>query len=213
MTGTFRRLSSERQERLLSICADEFARNGYEVSSTNTIVRVAGISKGLFFKYFTSKESVYLHLVESILTELGELQTQPFNSTDIVARSEELFSRHMGYARRQPSRYRMALRAATETDPAIRDAVEQIRTNVSARFSAALYDGVDWTIYTLAKADVIEFLRCLDLGLRRAAIESVTDLSDTAGFEAYVRERHRLARTVLRDGLYSNQNEEDIDVD
>jgi AcrR family transcriptional regulator len=213
MTKTFWRLSEERQEWLLNICADEFASNGYEISSTNSIVRRAGISKGLFFKYFVSKASVYLYLVRSVLTEIGGLQTGIFASADIVIRSEELFSRHMNYARRRPSRYQMALRSALETEPAIRDAVERIRADVSKQFSAALYEGVDWTMYNLPKADVVEFLKCLDLGLRQSVVESPSNLSNAARLEAYIRKRHRIAQAILRDGLYSTQKKEDKGAD
>ena len=213
VTKTFWRLSEERQKRLLDICVEEFAGNSYKISSTNSIVRKAGISKGLFFKYFASKASVYLHLVRSVLAELGELQTGAFASSDIVARSEELFSRHMYYARHCPSRYQMALRSALETEPTIRNAVERIRVDVSKQFSAALYDGVDWTMYCLPKVDVVEFLRCLDLGLRQAAVESLGDLSDATRLGTYVRKRHRLARAILRAGLYSIQKKEDNYVD
>ena len=107
----------------------------------------------------------------------------------------------------------MALRSTLESEPTIRDAVERIRADVSKQFSAALYDGVDWTMYRLPKTDVVEFLRCLDLGLRQAALESLNDLSDAARLGAYVRRRHRLARAVLRDGLYSIQKKEDNDAD
>lgn len=213
MTETFQRLSEGRQQLLLDICIDEFAENPYQIASTNSIVRRAGISKGLFFKYFGSKQSVYLHVVQTVLTELGELQAEPFSSADIVERSEELFSRHMDYARRRPPRYRLALRSAVETEPTIRLAVESIRAEIAARLAPALYDGVDWSIYNLPKAEVIEFLRCLDLGLRQAAAESLTDPSDMIRFAAHVRESHQLARNVLRHGLYVAQFKEDEHVD
>lgn len=211
MTTTFWRLSEERQCRLLDICAEEFARNGYETSSTNSIVRTAGIAKGLFFKYFVSKETVYFYLLRSVLTELGELQERAFESADIVARSEELFLWHTEYAHRHPSRYQMALRSSLETEPTIRAAVERIRGDVSKQFSAGLYTGVDWTMYRLPKADVVEFLRCLDLGLRQAALEYLVDRPDATHLEAFVRERLRPARAILSGGLYAAQKREDTD--
>lgn len=42
----------------------EFAYNGYKKSSTNQIVKNAGIGKGMLFYYFKSKNRLYLYLID-----------------------------------------------------------------------------------------------------------------------------------------------------
>ena len=55
MYDTFENLPEEKRKKILEICLDEFSENSYENSSTNTIVKRAGISKGILFHYFKNK--------------------------------------------------------------------------------------------------------------------------------------------------------------
>lgn len=60
----FHKLSHEKQAEILAASLAEFAAYGFDLASTNRIVERAGISKGVLFKYFASKESLLLYLVE-----------------------------------------------------------------------------------------------------------------------------------------------------
>lgn len=53
----------ERKKQLLWIALDEFIEKGYYGTSTREIARKAGVSSGLLFHYFDSKESIYLELI------------------------------------------------------------------------------------------------------------------------------------------------------
>ncbi len=64
MYETFENLPLDRKEQILQVCIEEFAKNGYENTSTNTIVKRLGVSKGLLFLYFKSKMHLYLYLVD-----------------------------------------------------------------------------------------------------------------------------------------------------
>lgn len=69
MYETFEKLPDSKKEQILQVCIEEFARNGYTNTSTNTLVKRLGISKGLLFLYFKSKKDLYLYLVD-YLTEV-----------------------------------------------------------------------------------------------------------------------------------------------
>ena len=56
-------MSTERRHQLLNIGLDQFIRFGYYGTSTRRICEQAGISSGLFFHYFRTKEELYLELV------------------------------------------------------------------------------------------------------------------------------------------------------
>ncbi|WP_380705594.1 TetR/AcrR family transcriptional regulator [Salinithrix halophila] len=60
----FFKLSKEKQREIYEACLDEFIEYGYDSASTNRIVKRAGTSKGVLFKYFTSKEKLFLELCE-----------------------------------------------------------------------------------------------------------------------------------------------------
>jgi TetR/AcrR family transcriptional regulator len=46
---------------------EEFVTYGYDLASTNRIVERAGISKGVLFKYFSNKESLFQHVAHQCL--------------------------------------------------------------------------------------------------------------------------------------------------
>ena len=58
----FLKLKVEKQDSILQAALDEFSEYGYELASTNRIVERAGIAKGTLFKYFSSKEELFLYV-------------------------------------------------------------------------------------------------------------------------------------------------------
>ncbi len=56
-------MSTERRYQLLNIGLEQFIRFGYYGTSTRRICELAGISSGLFFHYFKTKEALYLELI------------------------------------------------------------------------------------------------------------------------------------------------------
>ncbi|SNT00232.1 transcriptional regulator, TetR family [Ekhidna lutea] len=62
---------TEKQEKILEVALDLFAKDGYAATSTSKVAKEAGVSEGLIFRHFVSKEG----LLRSIL-ELGEKKAQ-----------------------------------------------------------------------------------------------------------------------------------------
>jgi len=59
----FQTLAEEKRERILNAAMKEFC-SGYKNASTDNIVKEAGISKGLLFHYFGTKERLYNFLID-----------------------------------------------------------------------------------------------------------------------------------------------------
>lgn len=72
MYETFEKLPESKREQILQVCIEEFAQNGYENTSTNTIVKRLGISKGVLFLYFKSKSNLYMYIVNHLTRTLTE---------------------------------------------------------------------------------------------------------------------------------------------
>lgn len=62
MEELLKNMDPEKQECLINASIDEFGENGFKKASTNSIVRKAGISKGLLFHYFDTKESLFKYM-------------------------------------------------------------------------------------------------------------------------------------------------------
>ena len=57
-------MEPEKRERIINAAMKEFAK-GYKSACTDTIVREAGISKGLLFHYFGTKEGLYDFILQN----------------------------------------------------------------------------------------------------------------------------------------------------
>lgn len=59
MNAKFFDVKKEKQDAIINASLKVFAENGYKKASTDVIVKLAGISKGLLFHYFISKQGLY----------------------------------------------------------------------------------------------------------------------------------------------------------
>jgi AcrR family transcriptional regulator len=65
-----------REEQLISIAADLFARKGYEGTSLRDIAQTAGITKAALYYWFPEKEALFQRVVASRMEGLVERVTQ-----------------------------------------------------------------------------------------------------------------------------------------
>ena len=75
MNEKFFDLNREKQDRMINAALCVFAQNGYRHASTDTIVKEAGISKGLLFHGllpFISKVSLLYSKLIKVLSELSQ---------------------------------------------------------------------------------------------------------------------------------------------
>ena len=79
-TSTFFNLRPEKQERLLTAAAREFAAQPFHEASIKSMIRAAGIPRGGFYMYFRDKEELFQYLVrestEPLLLAFRELLTR-----------------------------------------------------------------------------------------------------------------------------------------
>lgn len=70
MIDRFENLPEEKKNRILDACIEEFALNGYDKASTNSIVKKAEVSKGIIFHYFGNKKTLFLYIFDYCLNDL-----------------------------------------------------------------------------------------------------------------------------------------------
>lgn len=59
-------------ERLLEAAREAFARHGYDGVSVGEICETAGVAKGTFYRYFTSKDAIFVAAARSTVEAVGE---------------------------------------------------------------------------------------------------------------------------------------------
>lgn len=74
-------IRDERREQIKQAALKEFARRGYAATKTSVIAAEAGISEGLIFRYFKTKEELFTTLVMELMgeakKETGDAQLYP----------------------------------------------------------------------------------------------------------------------------------------
>ncbi len=210
LSKTFHNLPQQRQQRVLDAAMREFTARGYEAASTNRIVADLGIAKGTLFKYARSKEVLYLHIYQQVITELSQVQDDPaiYRSPDLFLRVEELFEALLAYAAREPLRYRFSMRASLDTAASVHTRVEAMRRSISSQHMGAVLGGVDWSLYALPRLEVLELFTWVLGGARAAAIPALGPEYDHAAYETLMRKQLGLMRRLVRGGIYRNPPEE-----
>lgn len=84
MYETFENLPESKRKHILQVCIEEFAKNGYVNTSTNTIVKRLGISKGLLFLYFKSKRNLFTYIVNYLMEDLIDYYVKHYLISDQI---------------------------------------------------------------------------------------------------------------------------------
>jgi len=69
----FRKMREVKQKQIKDAALELFAREGYHSTSISKIAKAAGISKGLMYNYFDSKEELVMSLLKEGMDKLTEL--------------------------------------------------------------------------------------------------------------------------------------------
>jgi len=69
---TIQQRGEETRNRILDAALETFARSGYDAASVSEICRQAGVTKGGFYHHFSSKQALFLELLERWLGEIDD---------------------------------------------------------------------------------------------------------------------------------------------
>ncbi len=111
----FERIAPEKRTRVLEAAKAAFASQGFAGANINRIAEAAGISIGSMYKYFRTKEDLFLALIE----ESHELIAQAIDgildsSPDFRSRIEALLRAAVETSRADPERVRLYIACTTE---------------------------------------------------------------------------------------------------
>ena len=87
-------LESKRRGQIISAARQVFSRKGYDAATVEEIAGTAGVSKGLIYNYFRSKEDILLATAEALMNRLEE-QMERISITRATAGDKILAAQHM----------------------------------------------------------------------------------------------------------------------
>lgn len=119
---------------MLKVAAEVFARKGYRNASVSDIVQKAGIGRGTFYLYFSSKRDIFLQLIEDYFREYANLLeenhrrlVEAFKRRKRVLRTwRENMARVLEYHKDNPHLTRIVYREAIGMDEDFSERVEEL---------------------------------------------------------------------------------------
>lgn len=156
----FEQLHEEKQRIILNAAFKTFSKYGYKRASTNEIIQLAGISKGILFHYFSTKQNLYRYLYE---TGVNTIKTIIYDSIDITNPDylERLY--HIGHLKLQlshtyPEIFDFITSAYFEKEPTIIEMISWMNTNFLKEGYEKLRKNVDFTMFR----DTLDLTMCLN---------------------------------------------------
>lgn len=96
----FTKIPEEKQKKILDAAITEFAEHGFASANINQIADNAGVSVGAIYKYFLSKEKLYLAVVQYGVQNLNAVMEEIMSSKgDLLVRIERIIHAIQSYTR------------------------------------------------------------------------------------------------------------------
>jgi AcrR family transcriptional regulator len=121
----------EREQLILDLAGQVFARDGYHSASMDEIARCAGVSKPMLYAYFESKEGLYLSYIDRSGHELVERLQRAFAAGDpATVRVRERVSEFLSFVEEHRDGWRVLFGEASANRP-VAEQVAEMRTRIA----------------------------------------------------------------------------------
>jgi TetR/AcrR family transcriptional regulator len=206
----FYKIPKEEQDRILTGCIEEFARNGYDKASTNAIVKKANIPKGTLFYYFGSKKDLYLfildHAVERFTKDMNQALTDL--PSDLFERLFYLGEMRMQWMLREPMLYQLFFNVFVLTPDEIKVELQQRFAGYYSTSTQMLYQGLDLAKFkeNIVVEEAIDLTYLVLEGLygRYAAMLKQTQPLESLALVRRMTEECRVYFQLLAKGIYKS---------
>lgn len=129
----YQRRKDDRPAEITAAAMEAFASNGYAATKVADVARRAGVSKGLLYLYFKTKEDLFKAVVRSFISPKIDALTKTVDTTELSA-SEFIRGPLLDFARQLPqSRVRILARLLISEGPKHPDLVAWYWENVVSR--------------------------------------------------------------------------------
>lgn len=147
MYRVFESLSKQKKENIINNALNEFAEKGYEKASTNSIVKKAGISKGILFHYFKTKRDLYRYVILYSMDILYNkmIKMMKLKSTDYFERMLEVSAIKMQVQYENPKIYSIVINVFKSNQEDMKKEIFDRYMPLINEYYKILNDGLDMT--------------------------------------------------------------------
>ena len=140
-----------RKDVVLQAALDEFTANDFEKASLNTIIKSAGISKGVFYYHFENKEALYLYLLKTCVDEKWKYINQQTQKQAVDFDSLGIFGKFMvqarlgiGFAELYPQFHALSRMFSKEkNNPIYRTAMDALSIDSTGMIALMIREAID----------------------------------------------------------------------
>lgn len=137
----------DKRDRIINAALEEFGNNAFNKASTNTIVKRAGVSKGLLYHYFESKEELYYYLIEFCFKTISLTLKNEMNweITDFFERLKEATRVKFELTKKYPHIYDFAVKNLVDlSNPKLQELMEKYSIDLLAK---VYYENIDFSLF------------------------------------------------------------------
>lgn len=210
MIDKFENLPQDKKKRILDAAIEEFAVNGYDKASTNSIVKKADISKGILFHYFGSKKNLFLYLFDYCINTLIDKYylLDDIEAEDIFERFMRVSIKKMKVIQDEPLMNKLVFSAITNMPKDLKEELTVRHNNYTSKYLREFFEKVDTTNFKegIDSQKAIELMMmCMD-GLSSKYIQRYKDVSMDEVMNNYdeIMEDFNKYLDILKFGIYKS---------
>lgn len=161
----------QRREQILAAASEVFAEKGYHSASISEVIVRAGIARGTFYLYFTSKHNVLEAILDNVLSTLRArimpIEVGPEARPPNVQLHENI-RRVLSFATEEPMLTRLVLEHGLSPDDEVAGRVTRFWDHVAEMIESSLTQGME--LQMVRQCDVRLVARA-SLGAIRGVVE------------------------------------------
>ncbi|GGL59972.1 TetR/AcrR family transcriptional regulator [Sporolactobacillus putidus] len=141
-------MEESKEDAILAAAIHEFAEKGFEQASTNQIAKSAGVSKGLVFHYYGSKEKLFEEsVIYAINFSMKELDYNKWDLTgNVIDKFKKYCEQEIQFCKNYPDIYKLVVTAFTRPPKELTERMTSLFSEMESlvpEFFKKLIDGFD----------------------------------------------------------------------
>ncbi|MCP3033296.1 TetR/AcrR family transcriptional regulator [Halobacillus sp. A1] len=145
----FQNLDRDKKTRILNAAFQEFSEKGFELASTNSIVKKANIGKGMLFYYFKNKKELYNYLIDFCfdITIDEYLLKIDIEQKDVIERFKQAAIIKMAAFAEYPDVYNFMGTVLLKGEEHIPDKLKPKFNRLQELGYSRLYENIDYSLF------------------------------------------------------------------
>lgn len=179
-------IDNSKRDKILEASLCEFAEYGYDKASTDRISEKAGVSKGLIFHYFGSKDNLYMIIVNRCIDDfLDKFNKMEFHDSEFIQRFTQITKMKYDFFITNPMHYMMLANG-------FYNAPKNLKEKLEFRYSELKRFGLNIIVDMIKNLPVKESISADDIWVM---FESISNLLESKYLPCFTEDINNLEET------------------